>query len=392
MFFENYDIYASENEAPPIYHRWAALSVMACLVSRRVWIDQGIFTIFPNLYIIFVGQPGNGKSTAMRIGRKMVLDMGDIPVAPASITKEMITKTMGGEEASLKQTFMWNDKAFNYTPFNFFANELTDLLGPTPGPIITFFTSIYDEEVHIVSTKRAGIDNIEGPCVNLLGCMTPDVTTQLLKQNIISGGFNRRCVFVNAPKRGKGKPRPKVTDAMRDAYDNCLKWGKTLKKVSGQFTWTTEAEEFFDAWYEEKDKMLSTHSDIVTLGYYTTKDVMLLKIAMLIALSDSTDLVLRKTHLERGLEMLEFTERYLSRVFTGTGRNELVDMKTKLLTMLESRYPTAMMRKQIEADLYDLGTSDEIAEVLKHMEIAGLIKKGATPQGWGTIELVRKPK
>lgn len=346
-FISDYAIYASNNEAPKDYHRWASLFVLSSLVSRKVWIDQGHFTIYPNLYVIFVGPPGNGKSTAMVIAQKMIRDFKDIPIGPASITKESLTNLLGGKDADLKRVFQWKGNPVEYTPVTFFANELTSLFGSTPIPMVGFFTDIYDREVYDVSTKKSGCDLVIGPYINLLGCMTPDITSQLVKQSIISGGFNRRCIFVNQLKRGDPVPFPEITPEMQQARDRCIAWGNRIRSISGQFEWEPSAKEWFRAWYNEKHKALQRHTDIVTQGYYVTKDVMLLKISMLIALSEGEELLLKKHHLEEGLKMLEYTEFNLSRVFSGTGRNALVLLKDRLVQILEIAYPNPVPQRKL---------------------------------------------
>jgi hypothetical protein len=67
------------------------------------------------------------------------------------------------------------------------------------------------------------------------------------------------------------------------------------------------------------------------VGYYETKHIQLLKISMLVALSEGFELVLRKSHLEAGLAILGLAEYNLARVFQGIGRNELNAVATRVL-------------------------------------------------------------
>src|SRR5438309_523994 len=62
--------YTKESESPDAYHVWTALSSIASVARRNVWLDQGIYLLYPNLYVALVGPPGRtGKSTAIRMGR-----------------------------------------------------------------------------------------------------------------------------------------------------------------------------------------------------------------------------------------------------------------------------------------------------------------------------------
>ena len=67
-YLEDYAILTAGNEAPTKFHRWAALSTLSHAVGRKVWTDWGILgKIFPHIYLVFVGDPGIKKSTAMNI-------------------------------------------------------------------------------------------------------------------------------------------------------------------------------------------------------------------------------------------------------------------------------------------------------------------------------------
>src|SRR2546427_12238432 len=60
--------YTKESESPDAYHVWTALSSLASVARRNIWLDQGIYLLYPNLYVALVGPPGRtGKSTAIRM-------------------------------------------------------------------------------------------------------------------------------------------------------------------------------------------------------------------------------------------------------------------------------------------------------------------------------------
>jgi len=74
-FLHDYHIFTSGNEAPQIFHRWAALSCLSHAVGRKVWVQWGILgNVYPHLYLIFVGDPGSKKSTAMNIAKNLILE------------------------------------------------------------------------------------------------------------------------------------------------------------------------------------------------------------------------------------------------------------------------------------------------------------------------------
>ena len=65
--------YTKESESPDNYHIWAGLSAIASVVRRNIWLDQGLYVLFPNMYVLFVGPPARtAKSTAMWLARQLV--------------------------------------------------------------------------------------------------------------------------------------------------------------------------------------------------------------------------------------------------------------------------------------------------------------------------------
>lgn len=397
-FIEDYRIYSSGNEAPPIFHDWAALSCLASFVSRRVWAPQGFFTVYPNLYMIFVGNPGNGKSTAMRIGQGLVRKMDKYcPIVPDAITKESLIKEMGMNDSKYFKQFKHVEATYDYSTALFFSDELVTLLGADPLGMIKFLTRIYDEdEKYENSTKNQGSDFIPRPFVNLLTCMTPETTSTLLKESIISGGFARRCVFIYAQRRGNPVPRPTITVEQLSALDRCMKHAALLVHLIGQFTWTPAAEQLFDEWYKRNHDFVQNNADLWLNGYYTSKSVMVIKVAMLLSLAASTNLILDAPHIHQSLVMLEANEKDMHRVFDGTGRNPEASLATHIVSMLETQTDVVDL-KQLRVKMYPHGNADEIQRAIDHLKQADKLAEftyslptGTTKTIVGTPEQVQR--
>ena len=61
-----------KNEAPVIAHRWSALCVLAALMERRIWIKQGMFKVYPNMYVQLLGEPASKKSTSIKTAKRLL--------------------------------------------------------------------------------------------------------------------------------------------------------------------------------------------------------------------------------------------------------------------------------------------------------------------------------
>ncbi len=325
-FLSDYRDFCSGLEVPPSYNVFCSLVALSSLLGRKVWTYKGDYIrIYPNLYVVLVGPPGLGKNTAMENTEDLLLHY-KVPVSAEAVTREKLILDMQGQEQILD--FLPPDDKYRVaSPYTVFATELSEFLGAGGIGMISFLTDIYSRNLYEYRTKNKGSVFIRGPYLNLIAGTTPDWITTYLKDDIISGGFSRRCLFVYETSRFGSVPLPKITPPMRAAWERVLARSAAIRKLAGPFIWSDDATKFFIEWYPSR----LARPDPNLVGYYETKDIQLLKVAMLVALSESDTLVLERHHLIAGLELLSLVEQNLSRVFQGIGRNELNAATTKVM-------------------------------------------------------------
>lgn len=374
-FLTDYREFCSNLEVPPSYTTFSSLVALSALLRRRIWIYKGDYIrIYPNLYVVLVGPPGCGKNTAIEITEDL-LHLNQVAVSAESVTREKLIEDLHAQEVVL-DFLPADDKYRLASPYTALATELSEFLGAGGLGMISFLTDIYSRNIFEYRTKNKGSVFVRGPYLNIIAGTTPDWITNYLKDDIISGGFSRRCIFIYATGRVDGEPRPKINPAMRAAWDRVVARSKAISQLKGQFKWAPDAEKFFDSWYPKR----KTGQDINLTGYYETKDIQLLKVAMLIAISDGDDLTLRAEHLQRGLELLGLAEFNLSRVFQGIGRNELNQISVKLMDiLLVAKKRVVMMDgrkkdvalvpiKQLRSILWNQARGQEFDDVLKYLK------------------------
>lgn len=392
-FLQNYALLTTGNESPQVYHHWAGLSALSSIVSRRVWIEQNVYTCYPNMYVLLVGSAGIKKSTAMNVARRLVRELKTIPIAPPSITKEALMQHMAEEDSPCKKNFKVGESLHHYTHISIFANELVTFLnaGGNPMGMIDMMTDIWDQPVFEVKTKNKGTDLIPGPYVTMLGCLTTETMGNLMNTKIISSGFSRRCMFVYSNDYGEPVPRPKVTPEMLEAWEACMARGKELLKVSGEFVWTSGADEWWDKWYRECHARKADEKDGMLQRYLQSKPEYVLKVAMLTTLSDTNDLILTPEKLELALAFIDQIEPNMTIAFEGTGRNELSPVAAAISTMiLSSDKPITV--KMIYRTFFKDAQTEEIDKILNHLASVDKIKRLTVTQGQITMQLVASPE
>lgn len=360
--------YTSGNESHPVYDQYAALVALSSIISRRVWIPQGYFNVYPNLYVVLVGPAGNRKTTAMSVCKKLLRELEDIPFSAECQTKESVVQELNG----YTRTFQLSPDSppVEYHPMTICVTELSQFLGVNSGHMVDFLTTIYDQDFYDLKTKNKGHEIIVGPYVTLLACTTPSWITQYLKQDVISGGFSRRAIFVYETEKSQRIAFPQITREMADAWDRVVAYSRILLNVSGEFKWEIEASRWYEDWYQN---LVFPDSEVLAT-FYESKHIQLLKIAMLIALSESTDLVMRIPYLETALAIIDLAEENLEKVFIGIGRNELNIIARKIMEILSMSPKKAMPETVVRNALFKEANAAEIVQIMQHLAATKQIK------------------
>jgi hypothetical protein len=269
------------------------------------------------------------------------------------------------------------------------ASELSEFLQISSDNMIGFLTDIFDINFpYEHKTKNKGSVLINGPYLCILAGTTPSWMTTYLRSDIITGGFTRRCIFVYETDRPKriAFPKENITQEHINAWNRVYLASERLMHLKGEFSWTDDARAFYRKWYET----LKIPSDVNTVGYYETKHIQLLKLAMLFAVSETEKLTIRVEDLNAGLDFLQLIETNLARVFEGMGENILNSAATKLLDTLRVLPSTEFKlgdkvytgrfypRKKLEQVMYAVIDSDNFGKVLDYLVRTERIKISTT--------------
>lgn len=70
--FDLYFDYVEGTEPPAVFHRWSLVGCIGALLGRQMWFPFGSNRLFANQYIMFVGEPGTRKSTAIKKAARLI--------------------------------------------------------------------------------------------------------------------------------------------------------------------------------------------------------------------------------------------------------------------------------------------------------------------------------
>jgi DNA polymerase III delta prime subunit len=341
---ERWHIYCQDIESDEQFITWAFYATISGALQRRVCLDQipHISTgrpIFGNIYVIFIGPPGMGKSAAGNVAVELFESFGGfegieqhhkriIKIAPSSITTEQMYRYLNnnytiytlpaGHDKHLDKAGK-EIKRYLSTPMSFFAvEELGSLFRENTGDLVKFVCQGYDGKDFHRETKTQGVDFIKSICLMIFGCATPDWIEEVSKNGLLKQGFTARTIFIWSDSKRFFRTfwrfdRPEQLQAWKELQEHI----RNLTKLYGPVQYTDEARNWIIKWYEgggcnpiNKAKVLA--------DYYPRKKVHLFKMSMLVHYADSCTDIITLPEVMKALDLLETAETSMHRALMGS--------------------------------------------------------------------------
>lgn len=204
-FIEAFKEYSQGSGAPEKYIFWSAVSGISAALERKVWIFiNKTKPIYPNMYIMLVGNSGTRKSTTTDAIVDLISEVPGIhKIANQMSSAAMIESVRDAGDA---KTFNFLNKTFRNSSTFAFTNEAATMLKNNT-QLQELMTDFYDcgspsnwSEVPAWNKKTlsGGDIDIYNPCLNFLGCSTPKWLNEIVGESSVEGGFIPRFLLVSA--------------------------------------------------------------------------------------------------------------------------------------------------------------------------------------------------
>jgi hypothetical protein len=323
-FFRVYYNMTKETEVCPRFNFFVGASIIGAVVNRKISFQRSsadIFpTLFPNLWVVLVAPQGAGhKTAALGVGRKLLTRLPShlqphimaAKLTPEALVKTLATTSVGSISVRVPAGMNPNILKPSATGL-LYSTEIGVLLGKEKynTGMIALLTELYDcHDEWMSETIMRGDQRLYNVCLSLLGASTPDWLQSMLPADAFKGGFMSRLLLVSMPlgwERRRVADPPKPPAEYRESLvEDLIRIGE----LSGKMSWTTEAKAFFEDWYTNLNR-----SGFIgpVLAYLERKQDHLLRLAMIIQLTLSQDLILTKECLQRALCILDAIEKETS--------------------------------------------------------------------------------
>lgn len=340
-----------KTEPPVLHHIWSLVSMMSANLGRRCWFEFGSTPIYPNQYILLVGDPGVRKSTAMSLAKKMIKGNRSIRIAPDDTggQRQGLIMAMIGQEDSMESMLEGltdcefsdlaedSSSAINLdSPVSpedrhtmyVFASEFASFIGQSCYELVTFLTKIWDGEDHNYTLKNSK-QILEKPLLNLLGGTTPTAMSQALPLEVVGQGFLSRVVLVYAESSVKiARPQALAEEGVAEIHKV---FDYVAQNFNGAFKETENSAKLLDSLYFKEHRIPDTRF----VYYMTRRHTHLIKLTMaMAALRGSQEII--SEDVEDAEELLSLTEQVMPNALGEFGLSPLGAARQKLLEYLNS--------------------------------------------------------
>jgi len=368
-------------ETPKSFVKWSLYTAIAAVTSPNVSLNkQGAYDLYPNIYTMLLGESGVGKGFGVWLAKSLVntVDSTRVFAGRNSIQKIVsdlsmaITKGKGKEMIKDARAYLSSGEFVNFL--------LKD------EQAISILTEWYD--THYVkewanSLKSSGTETLKDVNITMLGASTADYLRESVPVAAIRGGFFGRLMLIYSAEKGKINALIDEAKEEEQVAPRIKEWAGYLIELSkiapgSKFKITEGAREFYRPWYYDLQERIKTRQLTDKTGYIHRLHDHALKIAMIVSLSESDELILHKRHVDEGINMAQELISTIKKTIIGIGLSQSAPKNEVFLRSLFKAAENRMTRKKMMQDNHNEFDSLEMDRIALTLEDAGLIKVNGT--------------
>lgn len=361
----------ADTEVPELFSIWGAISAVSASLGRNVFLDQGHFTVYPNLYIVLTaGSAKCRKSTVINTiddllhGVEPSLHLMSQKATPEAIIGDLCGATV--EDTTVINTatgIVIADEVSTFIDRNAFASGMIPVL-----------TKLYDCKDFDYRTRSRGNEVIRNPCLSILGGSTIQWIKEAIPVVSIGGGFTARIIFVYQDSRSKNVPWPTRSPELIQLREAIVKDLTHIHQtVRGRFAVTQEAKDAYCEEYINFSNTSKLFEDPNMSGYAGRRHVLVLKLAMCFSASENDSREITGADMGRAIKALFYAEQSMQKVLSAISQEPCGDLSDQVIHLLHSRGKIA--KHEFVRTFRRKLTISQIEELMRTLSAAGIIRE-----------------
>lgn len=377
-FVERFCFLLENTEVPQRFALWCGLGTLLSSLGRNVWIDQGIYSIYPNLYLVLVAASGQKKSTAIGVASRLLRKAGVVNIVSQKATPEALISSI--KEAKI----VVDDGGVAISEVArggvLVADELATFLDKSSlergmGPLLT---KLYDCTPFEYVTMKRGEEKIEEGFFSIIGGTTVELLRNTFPKDAIGGGLTSRMIFVYEDEIPPPVPWVNYTDQHRAVEQELVDYLKQLHRLRGRVELSKEARECFEVKYRERYARGGFRSNPLLQSYENRRHMHLLKIAMGFMLAGGPRLEMTRDDIERASIALGDAEIKLPQVLSLIVASEIGALASSVLNFIMTK--REVTRVELVRKFSTQVDSRELGRVLDTLVAANQVVLATKPQ------------
>jgi len=305
-FIESYKDYTMQiSDAPAKYQELMALSIIATVLGRQVYLKWGDTNIYPNLFIVLIG-----KSTVMRktfclnMAKRLIKKFNSELILPSDFSPEALFNFLSEKPQGL---ISWSE----------FGAFLINTTKNYQAGIKEFLTEAFDcPDVLNKKLVKQSYD-IENICLNIITATTLHWFTDRINESDTMGGFLGRFVFIPCKQEDKNgwlyMPQPEPMILSNKLVSDI----KTISKIKGEIKISDEAKPIMIKWLRRhEDELESLDDSKGIMGFYARLADYVFKFSILYEISGNKSLTISEGSVLRAIKLVNLLKKSINELMS----------------------------------------------------------------------------
>jgi len=369
-----------ELESPRSFWYWSALSAISAVVKDNIWLSRGgAYNLYPNIYVMLLAGSALKKGPPVALAKNIVKAVNNTKVI---VGRSSIQGIMN--ELRIGQTTPGGKIAAKSCGF-VVASEFSASIVEDPAAF-NLLTDLYDRHWNVGDWKsllKSETFTLKDPTISMLVATNDPHLKAFVGEKDIFGGFFGRMFVIREEEVHRLNS---LVDDIKSPidYNKLAEYPKQLATLTGQFQSLsgTPQGKLYDEWYNQfyqNVKKAKIEDKTGTIGRFGDS---VLKVAMLLSISEKPELVITYKAMEEALKACEkFMEGIRKATMGHAGKAQYAEQKLLIIHELLSRENHMISREQLLRKYWMHFNSDELDVMIRSLDEAGMLK----PHNYGGV-------
>ena len=379
-------LYCEGTEIPDIFALWSGIMCVSSALGREAFVDQGVFTVYPNLYVMLVAASAKcRKSTSIMVSYKFIDKVvPKINILCQKLTAEYLIGELSGTLSKEERVVIPQASGIAI------ADEVSTLIDKNgfASGLIPLLTKLYDCEDFPYGTRSRGKEFIKNPCLSLFGGSTVKWIKESIPIVSIGGGFTSRIIFVFKDASKNEVPWPVFNEEKQKLAEKIVHDLCEISKIRGAFAFTKEAIVLYSNEYKQFRATSPFFSNLMLEGYAGRRHVLVIKLSMILSASARDDKIVGEEDVAVAIDILRNAEANMPLVMEAITSEAVGDLCDEVFSFIRGN--VFVTRTDLLRVMKRKMSSRELDVITDTLQQAGLITATMNQKGGIVYEVTKK--